>query len=246
MPKLKQSKETTIINKDGEILTKIKNRTLSWGAEPSYIKLYLQDVLYFSDMPSKHAKILYALLKRASYAGDKNGMQVTLSSGLKRIIIQELNMKNIGSIDNALTDLTKGKILYRVETGVYNFNPWLFGKGDWQDISKLRMEVDYNDIKGRTFKAVCDYQKEPPVQVKPKKEEPDIVKDQIPLITEEDTPPIANQAPEQKHQCKLCGKELILNKKGDKYYCPDYREKDENGERKCKGTFVNVEQKKAS
>ena len=194
MPKLKQSTETTIINEDGELLSKIKNRTLSWGAEPRYVKLYLQDMLYFSDMPSKHAKILYSLLKRASYAGDKNGMQVTLSSGLKRIIIQELHMKNIGSIDNALTDLTKGKILYRVETGVYNFNPWLFGKGDWQDISKLRMEVDYNDIKGRTFKAVCDYknkeQAEQSPEVKTKKEDPkeekqpDAIKDQISLLDE--------------------------------------------------------------
>ena len=38
-----------------------------------------------------------------------------------------------------------GKILYRVGTGAYNFNPYLFGKGDWQDVSRLRLEVNYNE-----------------------------------------------------------------------------------------------------
>lgn len=52
---------------------------------------------------------------------------------------------------------SKGKILYRVGTGAYNFNPYLFGKGDWQDVSRLRLEVNYDDIKGKTFKTVCEY-----------------------------------------------------------------------------------------
>lgn len=157
MPRINQSVETSIINENGELVSKRANKTLSWGTEPSYIKLYLQDVLYLSDMPKKHSKILYTLLKRASYAGEKDGMQVCLSSGLKRMILKELGLKNIGSIDNALSDLVKGKVLYRLETGVYQFNPYLFGKGDWQDIDRLRMEIDYDDIKGRTFRTVCEY-----------------------------------------------------------------------------------------
>ena len=27
----------------------------------------------------------------------------------------------------------------------------------WQDISRLRLEVNYDDIKGKTFKTVCEY-----------------------------------------------------------------------------------------
>ena len=66
----------------------------------------------------------------------------------------------MSSINNAITDFVKGKILYRVDVGMYNFNPFLFGKGDWQDISRLRLEVNYDDIKGKTFKTVCEYQQE--------------------------------------------------------------------------------------
>lgn len=157
MPNIKQSIETSIINDQGAFVSKRANKTLSWGTEPSYIKLYLQDVLYLSDMPTKHSAILYELLKRASYAGDKDGMQVIINASLKRRIKDTLGFKNISSVNNAVTDLVKGKILYRVDVGMYNFNPYLFGKGDWQDISRLRLEIDYDDIKGKTFKTVCEY-----------------------------------------------------------------------------------------
>ena len=160
MPKIKQSIETSVINEQGEIVSKRANKTLSWGSEPAYIKLYLQDVLYLSDMPTKHSAVLYELLKRASYAGDKDGMQVIINASLKRRIAESLNLKNVGSISNVITDLVKGKILYRADVGMYNFNPWLFGKGDWQDIERLRLEINYDDIKGKTFKAVCEYKEE--------------------------------------------------------------------------------------
>lgn len=157
MPKINQSIETSVIDEQGNFISKRANKTLSWGAEPSYIKLYIQDILYLSDMPKKYDSVLYQLLKRASYAGDKDGMQVSISAGTKRMIQKELGFKNVGSINNAITDLVKGKVLYRIETGVYQFNPWLFGKGDWQDISRLRLEVNYDDIKGKSFRTVCEY-----------------------------------------------------------------------------------------
>lgn len=157
VPKIKQSIETSVLNDQGEMVSKRANKTLSWGSEPAYIKLYLQDVLYLSDMPTKHSAVLYELLKRASYAGDKDGMQVIINASLKRRIAEALGLKNIGSISNAITDFVKGKILYRADVGMYNFNPYLFGKGDWQDISRLRLEINYDDIKGKTFKTVCEF-----------------------------------------------------------------------------------------
>ena len=160
MPNIKQSVETLVMNDQGEMVSKKANKVLSWGTEPSYIKLYLQDILYLSDMPTKHSAILYELLKRSSYAGDKDGMQVIVNASLKRRIKETLGFKNMSSVNNAITDFVKGKILYRVDVGMYNFNPFLFGKGDWQDISRLRLEVNYDDIKGKTFKTLCEYQQE--------------------------------------------------------------------------------------
>ena len=92
MPNIKQSVETSVINDKGELVSKRANKTLNWGSEPAFIKLYLQDVLYLSDMPKHHERILYELLKRATYAGDKDGMQVCLSAGIKRIISKQLGL----------------------------------------------------------------------------------------------------------------------------------------------------------
>ena len=160
MPKIRQSVETSVINEKGEIVSKRANKVLSWGEEPSYIKLYLKDIMYLSDMPKQYAAITEALLKRVSYAGDAYGMCVTLVPHTKKLICDELNWKNIKSLDNALKKLIDGKILYRVARSVYQFNPYLFGKGDWQDISRLRLDIQYDDIKGRTFQANVSYREE--------------------------------------------------------------------------------------
>lgn len=170
MPKILQSVETETWDEQGNIVSKRANKTLSWGAEPPFVKLYLQDVLYISDIPKSHENILFQLLKRASYAGDKYGMSVTLSSGMKKIIAEELNITNVRSINNALSDLVKGKILIRIATGVYQFNSYFFGKGDWQDIARLRLEINYDEIQGRTFKTVCKYKDNEPEDEKEKKE----------------------------------------------------------------------------
>ena len=160
MPRINQSVETQVLTENGEIVSKRANKTMSWGSEPSYIKFYLQDILFLSDMPIRHSAILHELLKRSSYAGEKEGMQVVINASLKRRIKTTLGFKNISSVNNAITDLVKGHILYRVDTGLYNFNPYLFGKGDWQDISRLRLEIEYDDIKGKTFKALVEHNEE--------------------------------------------------------------------------------------
>ena len=154
MKKIKMSTETTIKNDDGKTLYSRSNQTFSYGQEPAFIKLYLQDVLYLADLPRGHENLLYELLRRTTYAGTEDGMQVTLSAGAKRLIAQKLGIKSTHTIDNILSDLVKGNILTRIEMGVYQLNPYLFGKGEWQDIQELRLEIGYNALQGRTFRSV--------------------------------------------------------------------------------------------
>lgn len=161
MPSIKQSCETMVFDeKTGQMVTKRANKVLNWGDEPRYIKLYLEDVMYLSDMPKQYAGLTMALLKRVSYAGDEDGMCVTLIPRIKKVICKELGWKNEKSLNNALSKLVEGKILFRIDRGLYRFNPYLFGKGDWQDIGRLRMEIGYDAIKGRTFQTVISYNEE--------------------------------------------------------------------------------------
>lgn len=160
MPSIKQSIETSVLNEHGEIVSKRANKVFSWGEEPGYIKLYLQDIMYLADMPKQYAALTACLLKRVSYAGDEDGMCVVLAPRIKQAICNEMGWKRVSSLDNALQKLLAGKVLFRIDRSMYRFNPYFFGKGDWQDISRLRLEVNYDEIKGRTFKTVCNYKQD--------------------------------------------------------------------------------------
>lgn len=213
MPSIKQSVETEVWDEQGNMVSKRANKTLSWGSEPPFVKLYLQDVLYLSDVPKSHESIIFELIKRATYAGDKYGMTVTLSAGMKQIIAEELKIANVRSINNALSDLVKGKILFRIATGVYQFNSYFFGKGDWQDIARLRLEINYDEIKGRTFKTVCGYKG----QI-----------EEFSMFEEEQAASTPESDPEEKKECcHICGTEKTEMKKHDGTTflgCPNWRE----------------------
>lgn len=164
MPKINQSVETSVLNEHGEIVSKRANRTLSWGAEPPFVKLYLQDITYHADLPKNYSNILYELLKFMSYAGDKDGMVIFINSYVKEKVAANLGLTGKNpkqSIDNAISKLVKGKLLIRIGRGTYRANPYFFGRGDWQDIARLRLEINYDEIKGKTFKTVCEYKEDP-------------------------------------------------------------------------------------
>lgn len=161
MPRINQSCETYVVDgTTGELVSKRANKTMSWGEEPRYIKLYLEDIMYLSDMPKQYAGLTMAMLKRVSYAGDEDGMCVALIPRIKKAICKELGWANEGSLNNALKKLVDGNILFRVDRGLYRFNPYIFGKGDWQDIGRLRLEISYDAIRGKTFQAVISYAEE--------------------------------------------------------------------------------------
>lgn len=130
---------------DVEIITTDFN-----GKEPAFIKVYLKNILALANVKGTHSDLLNALVKMASYAGtnEKNeygGMEIVINATIKRRLMKELGLKNVGSVANGLSALVKGKMIYRVGSGVYQLSPYVFGKGDWKDVSELRMIIDYRE-----------------------------------------------------------------------------------------------------
>jgi len=123
--------------------------------EPPFVKLYLDNVLFLSDMPKGLSSILYALLERMPYGVGKG---FAINAAIRREIATELGITE-GSVRNAITKLTQGTLLIRKDTGLYMFNPHFFGKGDWKDIEYLRLEICY-DYRGRTFMAEVKHKKQ--------------------------------------------------------------------------------------
>lgn len=138
MARVTRSDIKTVIDENGVIKRKEEDRTIDWGREPNYIKVYLDTILYLKDLPKGLNGILTAFLKRMSY-----GNQLVLNAALKRQIAKEVGL-SMSSINNAITKFVKGEILIREDTGLYRVNPHLFGKGDWSDIAKIRLEVVFD------------------------------------------------------------------------------------------------------
>lgn len=177
MPKVKLvsdqvHKDTIIDGSTGEVVQErviTDQSTLTiHNPEPPYVKLYIQDLLYLSDMPKGLTDITYALASRATYANPRDiekGLIVVLNPYIREELCKECGYKKVHSLNNDITKLVKGNIIKRIGTGTYQLNPYIFGKGEWKDISKIRMSWVY-DIKGRTFgEVVFGYKTEPDGQI---------------------------------------------------------------------------------
>ena len=151
MPKINQKTVETVVTENGELKHHQENYLIQYESEPNYVKLYLDTVLYLSDLPKGYNGILLGILKYMTYSNPTNvhgGQVIYFNSEMKRNIAEELSV-SVQRVNQAISDFTKGKILERVGTGTYRVNPYLFGKGDWQDIAEIRMKVTFN-AEGKT------------------------------------------------------------------------------------------------
>ncbi len=127
----------TVDFKTGELAE--TEREIRVPKEPDFIKLYLDDLVMLKDIPQWVSSILHGLLKRMNYQNE-----IVLNVTIKKRIADDLGIA-VRTIDNALVTFVKKKILSRVGLGVYQANPYLFGKGEWNNIRKIRLQVEYGD-----------------------------------------------------------------------------------------------------
>lgn len=152
MSKIFQSTELIECDGNSGVITRQEsNRVIRWEDEPGYVKLYLQEFPYLSGALKQYAPVILSLLKRLSYAGGERGMCVVLTTDIKNDVCFEVGLQRKSSLDNILHELIKGKIMFRVGRGIYQFNPYLFGRGQWPDIAKIRKKVDYIPGDRQTF-----------------------------------------------------------------------------------------------
>jgi hypothetical protein len=137
MKTILETQLTDIDYTTGEIKTGKTTKTIVHEQEPSYMKIYLQDIAYLYDVRGADP-ILLELLKLMTYEGI-----IILNSAIKKRIAATVGMK-IGSINNVITELSKKLILVRRDVGIYEANPYIFGKGKWVDIKARRSSMEYS------------------------------------------------------------------------------------------------------
>ena len=145
--RINQYVEKIMVNENGNTIKKELNTVYSVPAEPPFVKMYLDTILYLKDLPKGHNPILMSILKRLPWANQEQ--DIALNAGIKRKIAKEVGC-SVSKVNNAITDLVKGEVLFRIDVGVYQVNPHLFGRGEWNDIAKLRLEVTF-DKNGKTI-----------------------------------------------------------------------------------------------
>lgn len=107
------------------------------GFNQSFVKQYLDDILFLYGIPVGESTTLLALLQRAD---EKN--EFVINAALKRIIAKDID-RSVNTINSAITQFVKTGIIERIDTGLYRLNSSIFG--GLRHSSAVRIETKYRD-----------------------------------------------------------------------------------------------------
>lgn len=152
--KISKEVKETVTNDDGEKLFQKHIEESYVSKEPDYVKIYLDNILQINNLSSGIQKTLNVLLKRMAYDNI-----VVLNAYIKKQMAEELGFNTVQSLNNNINKLVKEGIMNRKGTGTYEMNPFLFGRGSWDNIKKIRFQVIFEEGK-ISQKADFDYKDE--------------------------------------------------------------------------------------
>jgi len=149
MARVKKDKiltETTTTTENNEAKKTTTTRKILLSQEPNYIKLYVNTLLAFRDLPKQMNATLIELLNLMTFANKEakhGGQLIILNMFVKEEIIERLGIK-MNTFKKSLTAFTKSGILKRIGNSTYQANPEMFGRGEWTDIKAIRATFDFN------------------------------------------------------------------------------------------------------
>ncbi|MGE4353541.1 MAG: replication/maintenance protein RepL [Oscillospiraceae bacterium] len=107
------------------------------GTEDPYWKCY--DWHVFKGLGDVSFGMLNAVMRRMAYANKDQILFMDI--GIKREIAAELNM-SLSTVEREIKLLTKCRAIVKRQRSVYMVNPYMFGKGSWASVMKLREKFD--------------------------------------------------------------------------------------------------------
>lgn len=154
MDKVMYEEVSEVVDKEtGEIIEKKSNKVIKKSKTPDFIMLFTQTspALIEAKMTTGQTTLLFSLLT-GNYITRENHLDIGSATRDEIATNTDLSRKSINTL---LSQLIKKDIIMKKEVGVKSFrhilNPFIFGKGSWQNIEKLRYEVkleyDFNENK---------------------------------------------------------------------------------------------------
>ncbi len=121
----------------GEIVSSVRQQIGAFEKEPPYVKLYLEDIGRLNNLSGSEQKVLNELVLSMGY----NNV-VPSYKPVKEMIAAKIGMQ-YNTLDKAIKELNRKGILIRKARGLYIMDPNLFGRGQWKDVQKIRMIIEY-------------------------------------------------------------------------------------------------------
>jgi hypothetical protein len=81
-------------------------------------------------------------------------LTVTIDNALRKQIAHNMKYKEVNSINNLITQLVDGGILKRLSCSLYRVNPFIFGRGKYQNVLLVRKLNEFSYHPDATFKSV--------------------------------------------------------------------------------------------
>jgi len=146
------------IDSNGELIEQTTTSVKIQSKEPDYIKLYLDCLCTFKGLNKALSPVLVAFCYFMTWADSKHKNQVIFMNSYVKEQICEMTGLKIDRINKALKNIVDANIFIKIEgkRGVYNVNPWIIGKGDWNDIKELR--ANFNFMNG-TIEPIVEFYK---------------------------------------------------------------------------------------
>jgi hypothetical protein len=147
----KQYKEEVLteINHEGKTSTRTINTVGNKGNEPPFIKLFIDDIARMYQLPSETP--LLELIRLLNWDN-----QIILNSAIKRQIISRVGYKSVAVLNNYLSKCVSKGVFRLIDTGIYEANPELFGRGSWPEIKNKRLDefwlkINYDEMGNKTI-----------------------------------------------------------------------------------------------
>jgi hypothetical protein len=148
---IKSKVKTTVDSITGEVIEIETINDFKVDREPDFVKLYLGDIGKLFNLPN--TSLLMALLHQMNYDNE-----IVLNASIKRKICALIGDKmSLANLEKIISIYTKKEILIRKDRGLYMFNPYLFGRGSWKDINKIRLSISYSP-EGKDINAIIESQ----------------------------------------------------------------------------------------
>lgn len=162
----RESIHTEVDLQTKEIKRVIERGTITYEAEPEYIKLYTGFQLLFNNLDPSLSPYIIAFGAYMTYANHKDAMyRLTVRTDkMARLYVSDVCGVGDDRVKQVIRKLVDAHIFIPIVytdngnkkrmRGVYYVNPWVMAKGEWKDIKALRSEFEF--VTGATATMAVD------------------------------------------------------------------------------------------